>query len=145
MEIWKTVRDFDQYEVSSFGRVRRNDKILKPHQDTNGYTSVMFSKSGITSRHRIHTLVASTFLEPIADCVIDHINSNRSDNCVENLRYITQSKNILRKVNTNPMRCIRKHGNKYQLRIGRQMINESFDTLEEAIQRRNQILTQVIV
>ena len=41
-EIWKTVKDFENYSISSFGRVR-NDKfnrIMEPCETTGGYYHV---------------------------------------------------------------------------------------------------------
>lgn len=145
MEIWKQLENYDKYEVSSFGRVRRSDKILKPHSDLNGYLSIMLCKEGIPRRFRIHNLVANTFLEQKEGCVVDHINCIRSDNRVENLRFITQSENIYRKENTNQMRNIRKHGKKFQVRFGRDTIVQTFDTLEDAIHFRNQTLKALLV
>lgn len=143
MEEWKQIQDYESYEVSSFGNIRHNSLPLKKQVDTNKYESVMLCKEGKPRRFRVHSLVAQAFLQQKEGCVIDHIDTNRQNNCVSNLRYITQSQNLLRIENTNPSRNIRKHGRKFEVRIGR-TYSRSFPTLEEAILHRNSVLNSLL-
>lgn len=83
------------YQISNFGRVRRNGKILKPAKDTNGYLQVGLCKNGIRKNARIHRLVALTFLpNPNNYPEINHKNEDKTNNVVENLEWCTREYNI---------------------------------------------------
>lgn len=95
------------YEVSNIGRVkslkrkgRLQDKILHPSL-SRGYKIV-----ALTNRNKklkffgVHQLVAMAFLNHIPsghDLVCDHINLNRSDNRVENIRIVSNRQNTSHK------------------------------------------------
>lgn len=46
-EVWRSIKNYPPYEVSSLGNIRRvtinGYRILKPHINNNGYYSVVFS------------------------------------------------------------------------------------------------------
>ena len=104
-EVWKPISDFPRYEVSNMGRVRSNcckdgrkvRYVLKAYLRSNGYLCVDLSISGRKSRKvmAVHRLVARAFIgERPEGYVIDHINGDRWDNRVQNLRYVTCSENL---------------------------------------------------
>ena len=112
MEIWKEIKGYEGlYEVSSEGRVRN---LIKGNylslKNLNGYQRV-----GLCIHHKqkwffVHRLVAQTFIpNPEEKPEVDHINCDRCDNRVENLRWVTSKEN-----NNNPI--TRK--NKSACRIG---------------------------
>lgn len=95
-EIFRT-SPYEGYSVSTLGNVR-NDKtgrILKPGKTKLGYLNVTV---GGQSRY-IHQLIMDTFM-PISEAEastltdIDHINANRSDNRLSNLRRCTHADNL---------------------------------------------------
>ena len=97
MEVWKTIKDFNNYEVSSYGRVRR--KYLKGYKYRkpviqNEYSSITFSVGCGFKKFQIHRLVAIEFLENNNNkpCV-NHIDGNKSNNNVSNLEWCTHSEN----------------------------------------------------
>ena len=93
IEEWRWIEGYDNYEVSSLGRVRVR-KMLKP-SETNGYQYVGLSQDGIQKHHLIHVLVAEAFIGPRPegmDCC--HLDGNRDNNSLENLEWNTRSKNI---------------------------------------------------
>jgi hypothetical protein len=75
----------------------RNDKtrrILKPVIHPYGYLTVILYKECKQKRYLIHRLVGLAFLEnPDNLTEIDHINLEKTDNKVSNLRWISRENN----------------------------------------------------
>ena len=94
MEIWRKIDGFDDYSVSTLGRIR-NDKtgpIRKLQTYTKGYYSVRLNRKNLL----VHRLVAKAFVDnPERKPVVDHLNGDRKDNRAENLRWVTTSENLL--------------------------------------------------
>ena len=93
----------------------------------------------------VHQMVAERFLPKIdiPGLVIDHINRNKTDNRACNLRWVSRSVNVQNtdvKTNTGE-RYIQK---KYVVHIATPKYHKTFDTLEEAIAARDNILTDYI-
>lgn len=89
MEEWRAIKDLPGYSVSNKGRVRK---------DSNGQIMVLSKNGGylrITISKHVHRLVAEAFIEkPDNERVwVDHIDGNRGNNNVENLRWVTPSEN----------------------------------------------------
>lgn len=97
-EIWKTIEDYPNYMVSNMGRVknlRGKGKILKIKKEKNGYIRINLYKKGVNKHFSVHRLVAQAFIpNPENKPQIDHINTNRTDNRVENLRWVTRIENM---------------------------------------------------
>lgn len=94
-ELWKTIPREPLFEVSNLGRIR-NKQTKNLHQGTdkgkNGYMVV----SILNKPYRVHRLVMEAF-EPVENSDIlsvDHINGIRSDNRLENLRWMSLDENI---------------------------------------------------
>ncbi len=148
MEIWKDIKDFPLYQVSSHGRVRNKNsgRILSPCQDHGGYWRVCLSKSNQKFQRGIHRLVAENFIENTNDKnEIDHINRIRTDNRIENLRWVTRSENnsnrILTKVSNTGEKniCSCKNGYVITIKRNRQKQQKWATTLEEAIKIRDEL------
>jgi hypothetical protein len=90
-EEYRKIKGYESYSVSNFGNVR-NEKtclILKQHLH-NGYYRV-----GVQGKkHFIHRLIAEYFIpNPNNKPYVDHIDNNRSNNRIDNLRWVTTSEN----------------------------------------------------
>jgi len=75
---------------------------LKPYVDTGGYCQVNLHQCKKLTHKRIHQLVANAFIDNIDNkkCV-DHINNDRLDNNVKNLRFATHQENNRNRKLTN--------------------------------------------
>ena len=100
-EIWLTIPGYSKYLISSLGRVRslfnNHDRLLKPVL-TNGYYKVRLTNDeGTLKDEMIAYLVYFTFHneDKKENYVIDHINSDKLDNNIKNLRYISRSENTI--------------------------------------------------
>lgn len=86
-------------KVSNMGRAMRLKKrgiwyILDLKPKKNGYYLIGFSINGKTSYVYLHRAVAEAFIpNPCGKPQIDHINTIRTDNRVENLRWVTSHEN----------------------------------------------------
>ena len=97
MEIWEKIKDHPNYEVSNMGNVRSLNylntgkiKNLKL-KITRGYQYVTLN----TKNHYVHRLVCSAFYGE-SDLQCDHINQNKLDNRLENLRWLDRHNNLCR-------------------------------------------------
>ena len=95
MEEWKDVVDYEGlYQVSNFGNVKglKRGSILKPVLVGAGYHSVTLCKD--TKKNvKVHRLVLQAFLKTDEKMDVDHINHDKTDNRLENLRWVTKSQN----------------------------------------------------
>ena len=82
------------YYITEDGRVwsEKSQKFLAQHL-RNGYLSVMLYIP-LPKRFNVHRLVAETFIDNIESkpCV-NHINTDKTDNRVENLEWVTHLEN----------------------------------------------------
>ena len=98
------------------------------------YKSLQLCHEGKTKDYSIHRIIAFAYLGLDIENpkkVIDHINRDKLDNQVSNLRLVSQQEN---QFNRNA-KGYTKNGNKYQAKIrinGKKTYLGSFDTEEEA-------------
>lgn len=96
-EIWKRIEEYPEIEISNFGRIRKGDKLILLKEDKNGYQKVNIKNiKGKTKNVGVHRLVALAFIpNPENKKEVDHINTIRNDNRVDNLRWVSPLENIL--------------------------------------------------
>lgn len=97
--VWKEHPIYTYYEVSPNGQVRNKitERILTPKRDRDGYYNIHL-RQGIENKNgkwiTIHRLVAQTYLEPVEGKeLVDHIDRDRTNNHVSNLRYVNAKEN----------------------------------------------------
>lgn len=153
-EIWKDVIGFEgYYQVSSLGRVKSLDRIVKnrfgerPHKgkilsynlDKDGYKTVCLSKKSKVKRKRVGRLVGESFLGLTNKHTIDHIDYNILNDNIDNLRILSKSKNCsnTRRNKLNLPIGVDKKGDRFQARgykDGKRIYLGLFKTIEEAEQ-----------
>ena len=101
MEQWKQHLQ-TRYSVSNYGRVSGiKGQVITPYPQTNGYLRVgICSPGGTVKTEYVHRMVAIAFIgpPPTADHQIDHIDHNRANNNVTNLRWMTKQDNLARRL-----------------------------------------------
>jgi len=135
---------YENYLIYPDGKVqnKKTKRYLSACKDSNGYYCLNLYKDKNGKSHRIHRLIAEHYIpNPHNKPYIDHINRDKSDNRLENLRWATYSEN---NQNTevsknNKLRvkniCYDKTYDRYdyQKEIKGKKHRKSFKTLEEAI------------
>lgn len=140
----------DDLRIFSVARKGTSGNEIKPQLNIeNGYLRISLSKENKRKKVMLHRIIAENFIpNPNNYTTVDHINGNKLDNRIENLRWCSQAENSrfdnhkLRSNNTSGYRGISfdKRCNKYQTEVnvaGKQIYVGKFDTLEMAIQERN--------
>lgn len=99
-EIWLPVVGAEtHYLISNLGRLKSIKKdgstYLRKPSSRSGYYRTRLSVNNNIMQETIHRLVAKAFIpNPENKPVINHKNSNRLDNRVENLEWCTQAENL---------------------------------------------------
>ena len=96
-EIWKDIKGYPDYQISTFGRVwnKKTNHYVSIWKHSHGYLMVKVKAiNGKWKRELVHRLVALTFIpNPNHYPQVDHINRDRTDNNVSNLRWVDNSTN----------------------------------------------------
>lgn len=75
---------------------KREPKILEGSIGSNGYLFVSVCEDGKHKKKTIHSIMGEVFLKNIHNYRnIDHINRIKTDNRLENLRWLSQSYNMM--------------------------------------------------
>jgi len=111
-EIWKPIPGFSRYEASDRGRVRslwtQRGKRKKPcliglNPVSHGYHLVGLRKNGRTYNTGVHRLVLLVFKGPCPDGMeCSHLDDDRSNNRLKNLKWGTRSENQQMRVARRP-------------------------------------------
>jgi hypothetical protein len=142
MEQWKEIVGYPGYKVSNLGCVIGfHGKILTGSKTQKGYKTVLLCPDTTTrKRLLIHRLVAEAFiLNPDNKPTVDHIDRNKNNNCVENLRWATNHENNMNKDKINDSTEHHYIYTSYRVAVPGQK-EKRFRALEDAIEYRNSLL-----
>ena len=85
------------YEVDVLGNIYNKSKNVKLKQcvDKFGYSKVSLRKNGKQKQKKVHRAVAESFiLNPLNKPQVNHIDGDKSNNCVWNLEWCDNSQNM---------------------------------------------------
>lgn len=148
MEIYKAINGYSNYEISNMGNVKniKTGRVLKSGLSGTGYIIIRLCKNNKATNHYIHKLVANAFLDnPDGKTCVDHIDNNKTNNDLSNLRFATHLENSHNKQkginNTSGVKGVSWHIKQKKwiayIRIdGILVFLGYYDTIEEAKQAR---------
>jgi hypothetical protein len=102
MKTWKPLPFVDGYEVSDQGEIkrvkpgqgRRIGQCLRPRPASNGYLKVVIRLDGKAKTISVHRVVCAAFYGPCPDGYqVRHLDGNKLNNAVVNLKYGTPKEN----------------------------------------------------
>jgi len=143
------IKDYENYSFDlNTNQVygHKYKRYKKPSLNIDGYYQLKLCKNSKIKTFLLHRLVYEAHNGSIPEKIcIDHIDNNRQNNNIENLREATRSENShnqkVHKNNTTGYKCITKtKSNTYRVRIrknNKTVYTKCFKTLDEAILNRD--------
>lgn len=147
-EIWKDIPGYAGiYQVSNLGRVKSlqrvitrengweqtiNERFLK-QANLNGYKIVGLRKKDFHKTYLVHVLIAKSFIEnPHKKQFVDHIDTNRSNNNVSNLRWVTRLENNNNPITLSKLKLSARDISKPVLQLKNGVIVKEYNSINEA-------------
>ena len=140
---------FPGYLIHKEGYVTKNENIVSAHVGDKGYLCVNLYINKKNESHKLHRLIALAFIpNPNNLPCVDHINRDRTDNSIENLRWVTWAQNAQNRNAQSDNQSGHKHiyqtkDNFWGVRItinGVCEIHSAYKTLAQAIKVRDDFL-----
>ena len=96
-EEWRDIEGMEgMYQISNMGNVRGLNRKAYVHENANGYVQAVLRVPGKPDQFAyVHRLVAAAFI-PCDDpekIEVHHIDRDKHNNCVDNLRWVTLREN----------------------------------------------------
>tara|TARA_R110001632_G_C11088614_1_gene389562 strand:+ start:84 stop:545 length:462 start_codon:yes stop_codon:yes gene_type:complete len=137
--------DYPNYLIYEDGRIwsKNKNRFITPYICDNGYYRIRLTKNKKIKHIRIHRLIGLHYIPNLnnKEC-IDHIDGNKLNNKIENLRWVsqTENKNYFKKHQKNCLSeykniRLRKDNNKWNFRkiVFGKNYNLQFETKNDAL------------
>lgn len=142
---FKQIKDYPNYYICTDGFVYKNMgnnrglKKLKGSKQSQGYIQITFRKNGKYSPHfLVHRLVAEYFIpNPENKLCVDHIDTDKSNNSVENLRWVDHKENSNNELSLKHIKKSQRDLHKKQIICKKEGIEIKFDNQYIAAQYFN--------
>ena len=153
-----TIEGFSRYVIYENGDVISIESgiLLKPWKHNQGYKIIdLINDNGEKKHMRLHRLLGLTFIpNPLNKPCIDHIDENKTNNHLSNLRWATHAENRQNikqpnknnKLNEKYISIINKKGYKYYRfvkELNKKNHEKLFKTLEEAKKYRDEFISNL--
>ena len=93
--MWRVIEEFPNYVINEYGVIfkvhgKKNNRVMKPKRDKDGYLYIGLRNSKGRYFRRIHQLVAKAFLSNSNNyTIINHMDGNITNNHFTNLEWCT--------------------------------------------------------
>lgn len=97
MENWMRSKRFPNYEMGSEGNIKnvKTGRILNTYTDGHGYRQLTLYKDKKPHNVKVHREILEAFTEGNHDGLdVNHIDGDKSNNCIDNLEWCTRKENI---------------------------------------------------
>lgn len=114
MEMFKKIKEYPMYSVSTLGRVRKDStgKMMCASKKSNGYMQInLFTNDGRRKKEYVHRLIALTFIPNEHNLPeVNHLDGVRDHNTVDNLEWVSHRENMEKSTLLKQIRVYRKTG-----------------------------------
>ena len=94
---WKNINNYPDYAINFKGEIKslRYDRLLKASVNSSGYLYVNLIVNKLRKTTSVHKLVMEHFgtEKPKQEVIIDHIDGDKTNNCINNLQWKTIQEN----------------------------------------------------
>lgn len=145
MENWVLINGYPDYEISDQGQVKsvRYNRLLKLNANNNNYLYVNLIHNKQKKTTAVHKLVIEHFgpQKPDVNHVVDHKDSNKHNNCLDNLEWVSISENTRRAYGNNAQRARAKElrGLGWTMQKIASEIGKSLSFVQDAIHSRESL------